>query len=272
MASTLIFQSGTELLEGPVFDFENNFLYFVSILDCLIYRYNPSNNEIDQIKLNSPVGCIFLSEKDRVIAASKDGFFEVDFNSKTTKFLFQIDINENVRFNDGKKDPMGRLIVGTMGYPEVLEGIGKVFSYYKGECHTIIENTTISNGIAFTKDNKHMYFIDTPTKKVAKYQYHLDSGKVKFDSNVIEFSGDGTPDGMCIDEDGMLWVAEWGGACISRHHPGTGKKLDSIALPCLNVTSCCFDNHSNLYVTTAKSDAKDNDLGGGLFYVELHKK
>lgn len=75
---------------------------------------------------------------------------------------------------------------------------------------------------------------------------------------------------MCIDKDGFLWIAEWGGACISKWNPSSGEKIDTVKLPCPNVTSCCFDNYGNLYISTAKNDDDDNFYGGGLYYVELN--
>lgn len=269
MNPSLVFHSGSELLEGPVFDKENELLYFVSILDCLVYCLNPKTKEVLSIKVDSPVSCVFLIEKKKIIVSSKNGFYEIDFNTLKKKFVFQIDIDNSIRYNDGIKDSVGRLIIGTMGFPEVKEKIGEVFSYYKGQTKTIIKNTTISNGLAFSLNGEFLYFIDTPTKKVAKYAYSSKTGDVEFISNVIEFKGDGVPDGMCIDKHGMLWIAEWGGSCISKWNPENGEKIEEIKLPCANVTSCCFDNNSNLYISTAKDDSKEDLHGGGLYYVEL---
>lgn len=271
MIQSLVFYSNSELLEGPVFDKENNCLYFVSILDYIIYFYNPLTKEILSLKLDSPVSCIYILGNKKVLAASKNGFFEIDFTTLEKKFVFQIDIANSVRYNDGIKDAVGRFIIGTMGFPEVKKNIGKVFSYYKGQSKTVIDNTTISNGLSFSLDNKYLYFIDTPTKKVARYFYDLKTGELEFESYVIELKGLGSPDGMCIDKDGMLWIAEWGGGCVSQWNPLNGLKLKELKLPCINVTSCCFDNHSNLYVTTAKSESKNDMYGGGLFYLELNK-
>jgi sugar lactone lactonase YvrE len=243
----------------------------VSILDGLVYCYNPKTKEILSMKLDSPVSCIFFKERKVILVSSKNGFFEIDFNTLEKKFVFQIDIDNLVRYNDGIQDANGRIIIGTMGYPEVIENIGNVYSYFKGEYKTIIENTTISNGLAFSADNNFLYFIDTPTKKVAKYAYDLETGELEFISYVIEFKGTGFPDGMCIDKNGMLWIAEWGGSCVSNWDPLTGEKLTEIKLPCTNITSCCFDNHSNLYITTAKDDLQKDIYGGSLFYVELNK-
>ncbi|PCJ95896.1 MAG: hypothetical protein COA50_08020 [Flavobacteriaceae bacterium] len=271
MNQSFVFHSNSELLEGPVFDKKNNHLYFVSILDCLVYCYNPKTKEISSVKLDSPVSCVYLLRRKVILAASKNGFFEIDFNSLQKQFVFQIDTDKLVRYNDGIEDSIGRIIIGTMGFPEVKEKIGKVFSYHEGQFKTIIDNTTISNGLAFSLDNTLLYFIDTPTKKVARYSYDLRTGEVEFESNVIEFKGAGSPDGMCIDNKGMLWIAEWGGGCVSQWNPLNGSKLRELKLPCINVTSCCFDNHSNLYVTTAKSESKNDIYGGGLFYIELNK-
>jgi sugar lactone lactonase YvrE len=272
MEPSLIFYSNSELLEGPIFDKKNNLLYFVSILDCLVYCHNPKTNETLSIKLDSPVSCVFLLEqKKKIIASSKNGFYEIDFNNLQKKFVFQIAINSSIRYNDGIKDPIGRIIIGTMGYPDIIKSEGEVFSYYKGEYKTIIKNTTISNGLAFSLDKKYLYFIDTPTKKVARYLYDLETGDVEFQTYVIEFKGEGSPDGMSIDKEGMLWIAEWGGGCISKWNPLSGEKIAEIKLPCTNITSCCFDNYSNLYVTTAKGNDKADVYGGGLFYVALNK-
>lgn len=270
MVPSLVFYSASELLEGPVFDSDNHLLYFVSILDNLAYCYNPDSHEILSMKLDSPVSCIFPQANRKVIAASKTGFYELDFSTLTKKFAFQINIEDNVRYNDGIEDASGRIIIGTMGYPEVKEKIGKVYSYYKGTAKTLINDTTISNGLAFNPDESLMYFIDTPTKKVARYLYEPNNGHAQFDSYVIELNGKGSPDGMCMDQEGMLWIAEWGGACVSRWDPANGNKLDEIKLPCENVTSCCFDHLNNLYVTTAQSQSEDDLYGGGLFYVELN--
>lgn len=271
MALSLIFHSNSELLEGPVFDKENNLLYFVSILDCLVYCFNPETKEVLSAKLDSPVSRVYFIKRKVILVSSKSGFFEVDFNTMQKKHAFQIDIDNHVRYNDGIQDSRGRIIIGTMGYPEVKQGAGNVYSYHNGEYTIIIRDTTISNGLAFSSDDKVLYFIDTPTKKVAKYAYDIETGEVKFQSYVIEFKGAGSPDGMCIDEDGMLWIAEWGGACVSKWNPINGDKIGEIQLPCANVTSCCFDNHSNLYITTAKNDGVEDVYGGGLFYVELDK-
>lgn len=268
MTAQLAFFADNELLEGPIFDSNNHLLYFVSIFDGLVYCYEPDTKNILSVKLDSPVSNVFLKSHKKVIVASKNGFYEIDFATLKATFVFQIEIENDIRFNDGIEDAQGRYIIGTMGYPEVIENRGKVFSHFNGTTRVLIENTTISNGLAFSNDNTFLYFIDTPKRKVAKFDYNLETGEAKFLKYVIEFTGKGSPDGMCKDDDGNLWIAEWGGSCVSQWNPNTGKKNRSLNLPCPNVTSCIFDNRGGMFVTTAKSETQDNNLGGGLFYFE----
>ena len=81
----------------------------------------------------------------------------------------------------------------------------------------------------------------------------------------------GLPDGMCVDDEGMIWVALWGGGCVLRYDPATGKALQKIDLPCPNVTSCCFGGEAldELYITTAAilTDTREYPLAGGVFKV-----
>lgn len=271
MDHTLLFFNNSKLLEGPVYDSTYNYLYFVSILDGMVYFLDIDTKEISSVKLDSPVGCVYIRDKKKVLAASKNGFYEIDFKTRKSRYVFQMEISDLARYNDGTIDPKGRYLVGTMGYPEVEEHIGKVFSYYKGNYKVLIENTTISNGLAFSKDGSLLYFIDTPTRKVAKYNYDMVTGSATFDSYIIEFKGKGSPDGMCMDKKGMLWIAEWGGGQVSKWNPKNGKMINKIKLPCPNVSSCCLDKLGNLFVTTAKSDNPKDFFGGGLFYFNLTK-
>ena len=269
--SLVIYSQESDLFEGPIFDRENNLLYFVSILNCLVYCYSPETKEILSVKLGSPTSNVYLTNETKIVlAASKKGFFEVNFNDLSAEFKFQIDIPDNMRYNDGIQDARGRYLIGTMGYPEVIEGMANVYSYSNDQSKILIKNTSISNGLVFTENDKTLYFIDTPTKKVAKYNYDIETGDAEFSEYIIEFKDNGSPDGMCCDSDGMLWIAEWGGSCVSQWNPKNGQRLRQIKLPHKNVTSCCFDKDNNLYVTTAKDETSPYSSGSGLFHIKLN--
>ena len=72
----------------------------------------------------------------------------------------------------------------------------------------------------------------------------------------------GKPDGMTIDEEGMLWIALWGGGKITRWDPRSGKMLQQIQLPVSQVSSCTFGGPqlTDLYITTARVGLDENSL------------
>ena len=74
---------------------------------------------------------------------------------------------------------------------------------------------------------------------------------------------EGFPDGMTIDNEGMLWIAHWGGWQVTRWNPKTGKKLSAIKLPVSNVTSCTFGGESmeDLYITSARKGLSVRGIG-----------
>lgn len=266
-----MFYNRDSLLESPCWDALNQILYCVSIEQCLIYGINTITNEIISYPTEGQVGCVVVDKDGMLISAEKSGIYKINPKTKERKFLIQIESDEEMRYNDGKLDPKGRFLVGTKGYKEEKLGKGKLFSFDGYNTKILIENITISNGIGFSISGNEMYFIDTPTKNVALYKYDMESGEAKFVKNIISISGGAYPDGMCVDLDGMIWVAEWEGGKVCKWDPNSGNKIDEIIMPCNRVTSCCLGgkNMEYLYITTAKDFNKYEELSGGLFRVKI---
>ena len=184
------------------------------------------------------------------------------------------------RFNDGKCDCSGRFWAGTMS-KKLDSGYGD--SGPAGSVYCLepdlrisrkIENVTISNGLGWSPDNGTLYYIDSPTKTVAAYDFDRRNGGISRKRVVVELPDGfvGMPDGMCVDAEGMLWIALWGGAGVTRWDPATGGLLQKLAVPALNVTSCVFGGTKldELFITTARlgTDTQAYPLAGGLFRVK----
>jgi sugar lactone lactonase YvrE len=89
----------------------------------------------------------------------------------------------------------------------------------------------------------------------------------------------GMPDGMAIDQQGMLWIALWGGFAVQRWDPTTGNQLETIQLPAPNITSCAFGgpNLDYLFITSAKAGLSSDELekypeAGNLFIRKMKVK
>jgi sugar lactone lactonase YvrE len=182
------------------------------------------------------------------------------------------------RFNDGKCDPAGRFLAGTMDDAEV-EASGSLYSLaLDGTVKTLLTGLRISNGLAWSPDHRTFYHIDTPTHLVTAYDYDLATGDIANPHTAITVSSElGWPDGMTSDMEGMLWVAMWGGAKLTRWNPVTGQLLENISFPALNVSSCAFGGSdlTDLYVTSARKgmsaeELEQYPLSGGLFRIKTN--
>ena len=267
----LVFYAGSTLLEGSCWDAKERVIYCVSIEQCLIYRINPESGEVHSFQTKGPVGCVVVEEAGTLLSAEKSGIHRIDPKTGQRTFLAQLENNPAMRYNDGKLDPCGRFLVGTKGDAEDLPGRGRLLSYDGKHARTILDGTTISNGIGFSKAGNILYFIDTPTRKVGRYRYDMATGAAHFDRYVVELEGNGFPDGLCVDVDDRIWVAEWSGGRVCKWNPETGEKLSGIILPCTRVSSCCLGGEylDWLYITTAKGGRGNEPLAGGLFRVKI---
>ncbi|KHE67686.1 SMP-30/gluconolactonase/LRE family protein, partial [Halobacillus sp. BBL2006] len=225
MSVELIVDSKSLLGEGPTWDREKELLYWVDILQKEIHRYDPAQHENTTIEIGQSPGAIAPRESGEVVLALENGFYFYNWMSDQ---LEPIDDPEshlpNNRFNDGKCDPAGRFWAGTMDQEE-NERTGTL--YCMDADLSVREKVTgvgISNGIAWSPDHTKMYYIDTPTKQVYQYKYDKETGAISDPSSIISFEEEiGAPDGMTIDEEGMLWIAHFGGAKVSRWNPATGE-------------------------------------------------
>jgi sugar lactone lactonase YvrE len=60
----------------------------------------------------------------------------------------------------------------------------------------------------------------------------MSSGDISNKRVIIKIeTTDGYPDGMTIDNEGMLWIAHWDGWQASGWNPVTGEKIDVVKMP-----------------------------------------
>ncbi|HVN14595.1 MAG TPA: SMP-30/gluconolactonase/LRE family protein, partial [Anaerolineales bacterium] len=181
------------------------------------------------------------------------------------------------RFNDGKCDPAGRFLVGTMDNEE-KEPSGSLYSFDGKTMTRLLTNTRISNGLTWSPDYKTFYYIDTPTHLVQAFDYDLKSGQLANSHVEIRVPESlGWPDGMTSDMDGNLWIAMWGGAQVTKWNPNTGQLLEQIHIPAPHSSSCAFGGRdmNELYITSARKDLSADELAkyphsGGVFRVKTN--
>lgn len=262
--------------EGAFWNYQSNELFWVDIDGKKVNIYNPETKTNRTIPTPSMIGTIVPKDEDEVVVALEDGIYILNTDNSQFSLLTHIedDIPTN-RFNDGKADPSGRLWVGSMPFDEKQYGAKLYMVDEKGEVTEKIDSITISNGIAWTKDKKTMYYIDTPTAKIKAFDYDDITGEITNERIAVEVPNElGYPDGMTIDAEDKLWVGMWNGNAVIRFDPETGQVVQKIEVPAHNVTSCAFGGKDldTLYITSATVDMTDEEkerfpLAGSLFKV-----
>ena len=278
----LVFDANAELGEGPFWDDKKELLYWVDIDNRKVCIHNPSKNENKEVVLSQKVSAIIPApDGNKAVVALENGIHYLDLDSGELQAIF--DPEEHLpsnRFNDGKCDAQGRFWAGTMSTEDEKEKAALYCLEKDGTITKKVDKLSTSNGLAWSLDNKYLYLIDTPVQKVYQFDYDLDSGDIENKQAIIDFSDeDGFPDGMTIDEEGMLWIAHWGGGQVSRWNPNSGKKLEAINVPAPNVTSCAFggENAQELYITTARTGMSTEELekfplSGALYKCKMDVK
>lgn len=277
----LVLDIKNTLGEGPHWDHNQKILYWVDILKKRLYQYQQSERKYIYHQFEQYIGSAVPSGSGTMIMAMQNGIYEYELETrKLTKITDPEEDKENNRFNDGKCDPAGRFWAGTMDL-DAKKGSGTLYRLDRnGNIDPMVSQVSISNGLAWSPDKKYMYFIDTPTNQVAIYHYEDQTGDISFYKVGVKIPTEmGSPDGMTIDNEGMIWVALWGGAKVTRWNPFSGELLEEVHVPAINVTSCTFggENLDELYITTANTDMSKGDLerypnAGGLFMVKTNAK
>ncbi|MCP8615483.1 SMP-30/gluconolactonase/LRE family protein [Salirhabdus salicampi] len=270
-------QALAELGESPSWDSKHNRLFWVDITGRKLFMLRKKKRPITY-NLNQFVGAVVPRNKTSVVVALQHGFYY--FHLRTNKLEHIVDPESHLvdnRFNDGKCDPKGRFWAGTTDSIGIDQK-GALYSLNKDlQVSKKVDKVSTSNGITWSPDYQFMYFIDTPTRKVVRFQFDLKTGDISNQKEIIHIPAKtGVPDGMTSDEEGKLWIAHWGGSVVSRWDPVNGKLLDYIDVPAVNVTSCIFGGQQlkELFITTARIRTSEEDLekfpnAGCVFKVNL---
>ena len=249
--------------EGSLWDPNRKLLYWVSILDCELYVFEPSSGENRTIPTCQAVGTVVPRAGGGLVLALHNGFAFLDPESEKITPIAdpERDLPGN-RFNDGKCDPAGRFWAGTMAF-DGRDDAGALYCLHAN--HSVTEKlspVTISNGIVWNHDCDTMFYIDTRANTVRAFDYDIDSGDIGNARVVVTNSGRGGFDGMSIDVEGHLWIAIYQGAAVRCYDPANGALLRELALPVSNVTSCAFGGGvlDELFVTSAREGLSEQEL------------
>lgn len=249
--------------ESCIWDERARRLWWVDGRGPALRSFDPANGALTRLALSETVGSVAFREDGGMLAALRSGVYRLDPATGATEALARPEASlPDNRFNDGRCDRAGRFWVGTMNDARRAPSGALYRIAADGTCVRQRGDIIVPNSIAWSPDDRTLYFADTYRHVIRAYDFDRDAGTIARERVFADCSGHpGHPDGSCVDTDGGLWNAEYGGWRVVRYDP-SGRIDRVIEVPVQNPTCCCFggDALDVLYITSATQRLTPEEL------------
>ncbi|HWL76876.1 SMP-30/gluconolactonase/LRE family protein [Microbacterium sp.] len=256
------------LSEGPVWDGIRERILWVDIMNGTVHsgrlRADGTIQADERYDFPDTAGAVAVAERGELVVAGRHRLY---FRSADGVIRAGVELisGDERRFNDGKPDPRGRFVVGTLGPG------GELLMRVDGDEVTVLDDDlTLSNGLAWSTDGGRFYSIDTWSKRIHVRDYDAATGATGRRELFARFEH-GAPDGMTTDAEDHLWVAMWGEGCVLRISPA-GRIVARIDVPAPHTSCVQFAGPEldTLVITTATEhltaeQLRASPLSGRLF-------
>lgn len=266
----IIERPGRDLLgEGLCWSARRGAVLWTDIIGQRLHSLSLADGSIASWDMPDTLGWVVEREQDDgFLAGLGDGIVALRLDPVRIEAICTPDTaTANLRMNDALVDAQGRLWAGTV-LRSCDRPVGALYRFHPdGSLACLDRGYTVANGPAISPDGQWLYHADSPLGRV--YRFALDrDGAIRDRQVFLQFEdGWGSPDGMACDADGGLWVAHWGGGCVSRFAPD-GRRDAVFRLPTPQITNVVFAGPGldRLFVTSA-AVGLDDPLAGALFEV-----
>ena len=255
--------------ETPVWCPRTQSLLWMDIDNQRLLRYWPDSQIFEHRELPSVTSAALLTdEQDVFLLVAQDGIFLYEFYAETRIPLCEYPGAAGTRPNEAAIAPDGSLWFGSMDLQE-KERIGAWYRFEKGDekAQLMMDNVGMPNTLAWY-ENK-VWFADSMQKR-----FYSGNARLINPLKLSCFSsGDKTPDGSTLSEDGLLITACFGDACLLRQQINQGEllTLDTLELPVTQPSCCTFGGAemNQLFITSARKGLENpGEIEGALLHVE----
>ena len=243
--------------EGVQWNHRDQSVWWTDIKSNKLYRYHLASKALKVWGTPEHLGCFAFVENDtRLLFALASGFawFEpetgaVDWIAKPEAHL------TGNRLNDGRVDRQGRFWSGSIVEEKSLPGqCASLFCLDHWQAvSSHLTGLTISNSLCWSLDSARLYHADSPSHQIRVYDFDAAAGTVSNGQVFVQTAEDVEPDGSCVDAEGYVWNAEWGGQRLVRYTPAG---VQDFVLPTLVCQPTCMafggEDMNLLFVTSAR--------------------
>lgn len=227
---------GLTLGEGPMWDPVRREVSVVDIFERVVYRFavvDGGLREVAQIHTQAEVGAALPLDDGRLLTCERNGVFLHGPQDSREKVCDLPVTGPDFRPNDAKIGPDGHLWMGVMddGATEGRASLWRVSA--RGHSQCLLSGLTIPNGMDWWGDE--FWFVNGPDETIGHYRFD-DRGVEKTRQSIATR---GTPDGLTIDSEGLIWLALWGEGRVDRFNQ-TGEIVDWVAVASPHSTSVAF--------------------------------
>lgn len=239
--------------EGPVWDPQSQTLLTLDCMGRKLFRHTPATGAEEVWALPRTPGSFAYRAGGGVLMAFRRGLAMIEPGTPMLDDVPTPGIDFNIAvFNDGKCDRNGRFWTGTMDR-DVKAPLGALYRVDADlSVHCMDSGITLANGIAWSPDDRTMYFCDSRPGQVWAYDYDIASGQIDKRRLFMDFAGRrGRPDGCTVDAEGCLWIAEISAGQVVCIDPA-GREVAAFAVPVPRPTSVAFGgpDFRTLFVTS----------------------
>ena len=251
--------------EGVQWNHREQAVWWTDIKSSKIFRYHLATQDLQTWDTPEAVGCFAFAENDeRILLALASGFAWFDKNSGAVEWIAKPEAHlVGNRLNDGRVDRQGRFwngsIVEQKNTPDQSAGLFCLDA--DGNTTQHLSGLTISNSLCWSLDSTKLYHADSPSHQIKVYDFDAQTGTLANGKVFVQTSDNVEPDGSCVDADGHLWNAEWGGQRLVRYNP-EGRQVFEFKTLVSQPTCMAFggDDMSLLFVTSARIGLSDDAL------------
>lgn len=246
------------LAESIVWDPGQQVARWVDIPQGTLTTADADGNVVETVTLDPPLPSFQPRADGGFVAAQDDTVVLTDPAGHVERELAGVQhANDEMRFNEGKCDPFGRFLVGSMD-PTDGPPAGALYAFSPdGSVQVVRDGFGTTNGMEWNDDGSEMYVTDTDTNTVYRGSYGPDGVL----GDLHPFIEGAAHDGLVRDDEGCFWGAIYGESRVERYGPD-GTHLETVEIPAPNVTSVAFGgtDMSLLLVGTAREELSDEQL------------